>query len=192
MRGALLDEGGDPLSGVVGGERGAEALLLSLDPLVKVAGARDALDLLDRDRRLPAAASIDVNALMSAPAQNSIGLAEANTSERTLSDALTSSHIFTSACTTSGEIEFAGGRSSHAIAIRSRSSSFTGLSSYPGPGRGYGKKPWPDLTPSLPCATSRRRISGGSKASPHSCAARSSLESTSSSPSWSARASGGG
>ena len=58
---------------------------------------------------MPPAASIVVNALMSAPAQNSIGLAEANTSARTLPEAITASHTFRSAWTTSGEIEFAGG-----------------------------------------------------------------------------------
>jgi hypothetical protein len=63
---------------------------------------------------------------MSAPAQNSIGLADANTSARIAPDPATSSHSFASACTTSGDSELAGGRSSHAIATRSRVSSLTG------------------------------------------------------------------
>ena len=71
---------------------------------------------------------------MSAPAQNSIGLAEAITSARMSSDPVTSSHSRRSAPTTSGEIELAGGRSSQAIAVRSIRSSFTGLSSQPGSG----------------------------------------------------------
>ncbi len=133
-----------------------------------------------------------VNALMSAPAQNSIGLAEANTSARC--EPLTASQTLCSASTTSGAIEFAGGRSSHAIAKRSfgRVSSLTGLSSQPASGRAYGKKPWPVLTPRRPCATSRLRIVGGSKFSPHSRAAVSSLARSSSRPIWSARANGGG
>ena len=83
---------------------------------------------------LPPAASIFVNALMSAPAQNSIGFAEANTSARTELP-VTASHTFWSAWTTSGAIEFAGGLSSHAIATSPRVSSFTGLSSQPASGR---------------------------------------------------------
>ncbi len=63
----------------------------------------------------PAAASILVNALMSAPAQNSIGLAEAKISARTPRETATS-HTLRSAATTSGEIELAGGRSSQAMA----------------------------------------------------------------------------
>ena len=89
----------------------------------------------------PPASSIVVNALMSAPAQNSIGLAEANTSDRARPASVTSRQSFASASTTSGAIEFAGGRSSHAIALSPRDSSLTGLSSQPGSGFGYGKKP---------------------------------------------------
>ena len=87
---------------------------------------------------------------MSAPAQNSIGLADANTSARTSGRLVTCSQTLDSASTTSGEIEFAGGRSSQAIAICSRVSSFTGPSSQPASGRAYGKKPWPDLDPEPP------------------------------------------
>src|SRR5947209_4260757 len=70
-----------------------------------------------------------VNALMSAPAQNSFGLADANTSARTRPWIV--SHMRSSAWTTSDEIEFAGGRSSQAIAISSRVWSLIGLSSQP-------------------------------------------------------------
>ena len=83
---------------------------------------------------LPAAASIFVNALMSAPAQNSIGFAEAMTSARIVPARSTSSHTLRSAATDSGEIEFAGGLSSQAIAISPRVSSLTGLSSQPASG----------------------------------------------------------
>jgi hypothetical protein len=83
----------------------------------------------------PAEASIVVNALMSAPAQNSIGLAEAKTSARTSPPPVTASHTFCSACTTSGAIELAGGRSSQAIAMSPRVSSLTGLSSQPASAR---------------------------------------------------------
>ena len=85
---------------------------------------------------LPAAASIVVNALMSAPAQNSIGLAEAITRLLTVPAPLIASQSLRNACTTSGEIEFAGGRSSQAIATAPRDSSFTGLSSQPASGLG--------------------------------------------------------
>src|SRR6185312_3590408 len=53
VRGAFAEEGGDPLLGVPGGEGGREALLLGLDARVEVAVAGDALDLRDRERRLP-------------------------------------------------------------------------------------------------------------------------------------------
>src|SRR5450755_608829 len=86
----------------------------------------------------PAGGSIVVKALMSAPAQNSIGFAEANTSARTVPEPDTSSHSFVSVRATSGEIEFAGGRSSQAIATAPRVSSLTGLSSQPESGRAYG------------------------------------------------------
>ncbi len=76
-----------------------------------------------------------VKALMSAPAQNSIGLAEAKISARTVPSLPTASQARLSASTTSGEIELAGGRSSQAIATVSRVSSFTGLSSQPVSGR---------------------------------------------------------
>ena len=76
-----------------------------------------------------------VNALMSAPAQNSIGFAEAKTRTRVEPSELTASHSFWIACTTSGAIELAGGRSSQAIAISPRVSSLTGLSSQPASGR---------------------------------------------------------
>src|SRR3982750_816352 len=61
-----------------------------------------------------------------------------------------------------------------------------------GSGCGYGKKPWPVFLPSRPCPTSRRRIFGGAKLSPHSTCARSSAASTSSRPCASARANGPG
>ena len=57
---------------------------------------------------------------------------------------------------------------------------------------GVGKKPCPLLIPRRPWATRRRRTVGGSKSSPHSRAARSRRSSTTSSPSWSAPANGGG
>src|SRR5271154_2112365 len=47
MRGAFAEEGGDALLGVLGGKGRGEADLLRLDPLVEIAGARDALDLGD-------------------------------------------------------------------------------------------------------------------------------------------------
>src|SRR5436190_21013069 len=51
---ALAQERGDALAGVLGAERGREAALLGLDALVQIALGRDALDLLDRHRRLAA------------------------------------------------------------------------------------------------------------------------------------------
>src|SRR5581483_4683339 len=52
LRRAFAQEGGDALLGVLAGERGREALLLGLDAGVEIALGRDALDLLDRERRL--------------------------------------------------------------------------------------------------------------------------------------------
>src|SRR6476469_3358514 len=52
LRRALLDERVDALAGVRGAERGHEAVALRLQPRVEVRAARDALDLLDRQRRL--------------------------------------------------------------------------------------------------------------------------------------------
>jgi hypothetical protein len=86
-------------------------------------------------RSWPPLASIVVKALMSAPAQNSIGLAEANTSARVGPSLATASHTRSSASTTSGAIELAGGRSSQAIATSWRVSSLTGESSQPLSGR---------------------------------------------------------
>ena len=83
----------------------------------------------------PPASSIWVKALMSAPAQKSIGLDEATTSAWMDSSPSTRSQIFCSARITSGEMELAGGLSSHAIAIPSRVSSLTGPSSQPASGR---------------------------------------------------------
>src|SRR6202140_2858305 len=51
-RGALAKKGGDALPGVSGAKDGGEGLLLGLDPLIEIAGAGDALDLLHRHRRL--------------------------------------------------------------------------------------------------------------------------------------------
>ena len=50
--GAPAEEGGDALARVLGGEHGAERLALGRKPLVEVAVVGDALDLLDRQRRL--------------------------------------------------------------------------------------------------------------------------------------------
>src|SRR6187549_4136895 len=52
LRGALAEEGGDALLGVLAAEGGREALLLGLDALVEVALAGDLLDLAAGDRRL--------------------------------------------------------------------------------------------------------------------------------------------
>src|SRR3954469_7690288 len=76
--------------------------------------------------------------------------------------------------------------------MSSRVSSATVSRSWPSSGWGYGKKPCPAFLPSRPCATRRRRISGGSNDSPHSEPARSSASSTSSRPRSSARANGPG
>ena len=64
----------------------------------------------------PDASSIFVNALMSAPAQNSAGFGEARISACTDGSPSAASHAFFSPSTTSGEIELAGGLSSHATA----------------------------------------------------------------------------
>src|SRR4051794_3309203 len=53
LRRALLDERGDALAGVLGAERGHEPVALGGQALVDVAGERHALDLLERQRRLP-------------------------------------------------------------------------------------------------------------------------------------------
>src|SRR6266545_3060965 len=50
---ALTEKRTDPLARVIGAERGDEAALLGLDPLVEVRLGRDLLDLLDCHRRLP-------------------------------------------------------------------------------------------------------------------------------------------
>ena len=269
LRRALAEEGADALLGVLGGERGGEALLLGLDALVEVALVRDLLDLLDRERRLagelarpgergveqlvvgdhavdqaelvglvggdrvadqvhlqrlgladqprqalgaaeagddpevdlglaeggrlggdahvaghrqlaaaaerqavdggdrdhragaaegaqqvvalveqlaPPASSIFVNALMSAPAQNSIGLDEAITSARTSPAPSTCSQTVPRSAITCGEIEFAGGLASQAIATSPRVSSLT-VSLLALVGLRIGKKPWPALHP---------------------------------------------
>ena len=76
----------------------------------------------------PDSASHLVNALMSAPAQNSAGFGEARTIARA-PRATRSSQARASASITSGESEFAGGLSSHTIATSPRTSSLTGASS---------------------------------------------------------------
>ena len=89
----------------------------------------------------PAAASISVNALMSAPAQNSIGLAEAKTSARTAPSAADR------VPRPGGAPAPPPGRSSWPAGGRARRSrpvpavsSLTGLSSQPGVGPGIGKE----------------------------------------------------
>src|SRR3954452_8185041 len=52
LRRALLEKGRDALFSILRQERGREALLFRLDPLVEVSGIRDLLDLLNRERRL--------------------------------------------------------------------------------------------------------------------------------------------
>ena len=64
----------------------------------------------------PPASSIFVNALMSAPAQNSAGFGEARIKACTDGSPSAASHAIFSPSTTSGEIELAGGLSSHATA----------------------------------------------------------------------------
>ena len=75
-------------------------------------------------RSLPAAASIFVNARMSAPAQNSAGFGEATIIAR--AEPSTSPQARSSASITVGESELAGGLSSHRIATSPRRSSLTG------------------------------------------------------------------
>ena len=76
----------------------------------------------------PAAASIFVKALMSAPAQNSVGFGEATTTAATCPSS--SAHARSNASMTSGASELAGGLSSHSTATSSpRRSSLTGASS---------------------------------------------------------------
>ena len=95
----------------------------------------------------PALSSMLVKALMSAPAQNSIGLADANTNARTEPPPLTVSHASRSTAIISGESELAGGRSSQAIAICSRVSSLTGRSTQPAIGARVGIEALPGLDP---------------------------------------------
>jgi hypothetical protein len=74
---------------------------------------------------LPPDASICVNALMSAPAQNNAGFGDATMTALTLPSA--SFQAASSASITCGESEFAGGLSSHRTATSSpRRSSLTG------------------------------------------------------------------
>ncbi len=144
-------------------------------------------------RSLPAAASIVVNALMSAPAQNSIGLAEAITSARMFPAERTASHSRRSACTISGAIEFAGGRSSQAIAIVATRLELDRTLLPASVRPGVGEEPLAGLDargdPARPAA-------GGSRAArsarPTPRRRARAAASTSSSPTWSARAKGGG
>src|SRR5438309_252114 len=48
----FAQEGGDPLSGVLAGERRGECLLLGRDPRIEIAGTGDPLDLRGRQRGL--------------------------------------------------------------------------------------------------------------------------------------------
>ena len=64
----------------------------------------------------PDVASSFVNALMSAPAHHNMGFAEAMMSARIASSTSTWSHTRVSSSMTCGDSEFAGGRSSQAIA----------------------------------------------------------------------------
>ena len=64
----------------------------------------------------PVSASSFVNALMSAPAHHSIGFADAMIRARIDSSPSTWSHTRASSAMTCGASEFAGGRSSQAIA----------------------------------------------------------------------------
>ena len=73
----------------------------------------------------PEASSIFVNALMSAPAQNSAGFGEARIIALTAGSASIASHALPSSAITSGEIELAGALSSHTIAYSPRVSSLT-------------------------------------------------------------------
>ena len=74
---------------------------------------------------------------MSAPAQNSIGFAEANDERADVPADTAASQASRSAAPSSGEIEFAGGRASQAIATSPRVSSWTGRSAQPSVA-GYG------------------------------------------------------
>ena len=74
---------------------------------------------------------------MSAPAEYSIGFAEAMTSARTPSSPSTRSHTRASSRMSWGEIELAGGFSSQAIATSPRVSSFT-VSPWSKPSSGRG------------------------------------------------------
>ena len=76
----------------------------------------------------PESASHVVNALMSAPAQNSVGFGEASTIARAPRPTR-SSHARASASIVSGESELAGGLSSQTTATSPRRSSLTGASS---------------------------------------------------------------
>jgi hypothetical protein len=73
----------------------------------------------------PPASSIDVNALMSAPAENTTGFDDATTSARISPPAVTLSQTVPRSLITCGEIAFIGGFASHAIATSPRVSSFT-------------------------------------------------------------------
>ena len=73
----------------------------------------------------PLLASSCVNALMSAPAQNTCGLADARTSARTVPPSRTWFHTRRRSSTTFGDSAFIGGLSSHAIAMSPRVSSVT-------------------------------------------------------------------
>ena len=73
----------------------------------------------------PPASSSEVNALMSAPAQNSAGFGEAMIIAFTPPPSI-DRQAFSSASITCGASELAGGLSSHRIAISPRVSSLTG------------------------------------------------------------------
>jgi hypothetical protein len=111
----------------------------------------------------PVLASSWVNDLMSAPAQNTCGFADAMTSARTVPPSRTCSQTRRRSSTTFGESAFIGGLSSHAIAISPRVSSVT-VSPCSKPslsGRLYAKKPWPLFRPVRPWPARRRSSSGG-------------------------------
>ena len=71
----------------------------------------------------PPDSSIDVNALMSAPAEKTTGLEEAITSAPTSPEPLTRSQTVARSAITCGEIAFIGGLASQAIATSPRVSS---------------------------------------------------------------------
>jgi hypothetical protein len=79
------------------------------------------------DSSRPPVSSIFVNALMSAPAQNSAGFGEATIIARALPSR--SPHACSSPSITAGASELAGGLSSQTTATSPRRSSFTGASS---------------------------------------------------------------